>query len=224
MKIVILDSKYWPEAKKAGILQGEVEAVVQSAVSDASKLLGSLPEYVNVVVYPESSENVIPETGIMGMTYSDEYASVYFDYTLPFGKDSLVKGLRECIFHELVHAATFKHDPWQPDVLFGAVTEGLATVFERDYAGATPLWGSYEDDSVMAEWYSELENLPKSKTKNNEYFFKHSDGRRWVVYKTGVWMIDKLLESGEDLFDLMRMNHKDVVARFVSLEDSGDQE
>lgn len=218
MNVVILDSKYWPDVQKRGVEKKDIADEVRSASDEVLGLIDSLPEYVNLVAYPTVARDVIPETGIMGMTYSDEYASVYFDCTLPYGKEGLFQGLRETIFHELVHAATFKHDTWQPGVLFGVVTEGLATVFERDYAGAIPLWGLYEDDLIMTEWYSELENLPKSDTKNNEYFFKHSDGRRWIVYKTGVWMIDKLLESGEDLFDLIRMNHKDLIAKFNLLE------
>lgn len=218
MNVVVLDSKYWPDVQDRGVEKKDIADVVRSVADEVLGLVDSLPEYVNLVVYPSVADDVIVETGIMGMTYSDEYASVYFDCTLPYGKERLLSGLREAVFHELVHAATFRHDPWQPDVLFGVVTEGLATVFERDYAGATPLWGSYEDDLVMTEWYLELKNLPKSETKNGEYFFKHSDGRKWIVYKTGSWMIDKLLESGEDLFDLIRMNHKDVITKFNLLE------
>ena len=217
MNIVILDSKHWPDVQSRGVSKQEVAEVVEAAAHAARKLLLALPEYVNLVVYPTVADEVIPETGGSGMTYTDEYVSVFFDHTLPYGKEKLLDELRTTTFHELVHAVTFHHEPWQPSVLFGAVTEGLATVFERDYADSQPLWGSYEDDVTMQAWLDELRELPVMKDKNMEYTILHPDGRKWIAYKTGTWVIDKLCESGEDLFELMKLGHKDVLAKFEAL-------
>lgn len=217
MRVVLLDSKHWPDLQKRGIQEYEVQKVVEEATGEVGKLIAFLPSYVNLVVYPAIAEDVIPETGVMGMTYSDEYASVYFDHAVPYGKAKLLEAIRTTTFHELVHAATFQYEAWQPDVLFGATTEGLATVFERDYANSQPLWAKYEDDEVMYGWLQELKELPETGEKNRDYFVKHPDGRKWIVYKTGVWIIDQLLESGEDLFQLMKLNHKDLLAKFEAL-------
>lgn len=214
MNVVVLDSKYWPGLEKRGIKKSEIKNATESAAKEVEGLISSLSPHVNLVVDPTVAENVIPETGGMGMTYSDEYVSVSFDHTLPYGKEKLLKEIRSTTYHELVHAVSFLHDPWQPGVLFGCVTEGLATVFEREYAHSEPLWGKYEDDTVMQLWLQELKELPDSEVKNHDYFIKHPDGRKWIVYKTGTWIIDKLLESGEDLFELMQLNHKDVIAKF----------
>ena len=214
MNVVVLDSKHWLNLEKQGIEKQEVQKVAEAAAKEVAELIPFLPSYVNLVVYPSGAEDVIPETGDMGMTYSDEYASVYFDHSVPYGKNKLLNGIRTTTFHELVHAATFQHEPWRPGVLFGVVTEGLATVFERDHAGAQPLWGKYEDDETMCEWLHELKELPDAAEKNRDYFVNHPDGRKWIVYKTGVWIVDKLLESGEDLFQLMKLNHMDVMSKF----------
>lgn len=196
MNIVILDSKHWPDLQDRGITKQDIQEVVETAVKEVAESRLPLPDYVNVVVYPAEAGDVIPETGVMGMTYSDEYVSVYFDHTLPYGKKKLYEALRATVFHELVHATTFQYEPWQPGVLFGAVTEGLATVFERDHADARPLWADYEGRLVMRDWLDELKALPDETEKNRDYFFQHPDGRRWIVYKTGVWIIDTLLSSG----------------------------
>ena len=217
MNVVVLDSKHWPDVDRRGVKKEEVKKVARAAAKEVSGLISLLPSYVNLVVYPSDPSNVIPETGDMGMTYSDEYASVYFDHTIPYGKDKLLQGIRTTTFHELVHAASFSHDPWQPSVLYGVVTEGLATVFERDYADSKPLWGKYEDEQTMRMWLSELKELPDTGEKNHDYFISHPDGRKWIVYKTGVWVIDRLLTSGEDLFELMKLGHEDLLAKFDAL-------
>lgn len=218
MKVVTLDSKYWPDTQSRGVNEQEVQEVAEAAAGRVAELLSFLPSYVNLVVYPSIASDVIPETGCMGMTYSDEYASVFFDHTVPYGKEKLLDSIRTTVFHELVHAATFQYEPWQPGVLFGVTTEGLATVFERDYAGAKPLWGNYEDDATMHAWLGELKSLPNTGEKNRDYFVQHPDGRKWIVYKTGVWMIDKLLASGEDLLQLMQLSHKEIISKFEALE------
>lgn len=217
MNVVVLDSKHWPSVHEHGVEKQEIFDVVSSAVQEVEKLIPFIPDYVNFVAYPAEPEEVIPETGAMGMTYSDEYASAYFDYNVPYGKEKLLSEMRGTVFHELVHATTFHYEPWKPGVLFGVTTEGLATVFERDYAKAQPLWGEYEDDTTMREWFNELKKLPDTKEKNRDYFFTHPDGRKWIVYKTGVWVVDTLLKSGEDLFELMKLNHKDVIAKLEAL-------
>lgn len=217
MRIVMLDSKHWSDAQKHGVDEREVHEIVEKAAQEVAELIPFLPTYVNIVVYPTVAEDVIPETGVMGMTYSDEYASVYFDHAIPYGNAKLFEAVRSTTFHELVHAATFQYESWQPDVLFGATTEGLATVFERDYANSEPLWASYEDDETMRDWLRELKELPVTGEKNRDYFVKHPDGRKWIVYKTGVWIVDKLLGSGEDLFQLMHLNHNELLTKFDTL-------
>jgi hypothetical protein len=219
MNVVILDSKHWADVEANSVEREEIRQAVEAAANEVVKLIPTLPRYVNLVVNPTMASEVIPETGDMGMTYSDEYASVYFDCKIPYGKEKLLKGLRTTTFHELVHATTFQHDPWQPGVLFGVVSEGLATVFERDYGGAKPLWGNYEDDATMDKWLGELKELPDTGEKNHSYFVNHPDGRKWIIYKTGAWVIDKLLESGEDLFQLMELRHDDVIAKFEALKE-----
>lgn len=213
-----LDARLWNESAEHGIDRDEISSYIASTATEAAKLLPSDFTYLNIVVSPTVPEWVTPETGVMGMTYSDEYIALTFDATIPYGHDSLKRALRSTAFHEMVHATTFAHDPWRSSALFGAVTEGLATVFERDYSGeAKPLWGDYEGGDVMSKWYQEIKSLPQTEQKDMSYFVAHSDGRKWIVYKTGVWMVDKLLTSGEDLFALMKLPHTDIIDKFEAL-------
>lgn len=218
LNTLTLDARLWNESTEHGVNRDEILSHIANATTDAARLLPSSFTYLNIVVSPTVSEWVIPETGVMGITYNDEYISLTFDAAIPYGLDSLRRALRSTTFHEMVHATTFVHDPWQSSALFGTVTEGLATVFERDYSGeAKPLWGNYEDDTTMSKWYQEIKLLPRTEQKDRNYFVAHNDGRKWIVYKTGVWIVDKLLASGEDLFALMKLSHADVIEKFEAL-------
>lgn len=217
MNALTLDARLWETASKNGADRSEVADLIARVAEEAAHHLPSGFTYLNILTSPVAAEWVIPESGVMGITYSDEYISMTFDAALPYGYDATKKALRATVFHEMVHAVTFAHDPWRADAMFGAVSEGLATVFEREYAGSGPPWGQYEPDEVMKQWYEELKKLPASEEKDRAYFFDHPDGRRWIVYKVGTWMIDKLLAVGEDLFDLMQLNHQVVIDKFEAL-------
>lgn len=214
MNVVSLDARMWNDSQ---VDRSEVTQIVEAAAQEAARLLPSEFNYLNIVVSPAEPSNVIPETGCMGVAYSDEYISMTFDPALPYGETAFRKYLREMVFHEITHAVMFANDPWQPSAMYGVMTEGVASVFERDYANGNPLWGKYESDEVMQSWYSELKSLPQSTQKDTKYFFKHPDGRRWIVYKTGVWVVDKLLAGDEDLFDLMQLTHQQIMQKFEAL-------
>ena len=216
MKVHLFDSPHWKEVREL-ITDDELQYAVEQAYGSARKYLPSMSDFVNISIEPVTKDVVIPETHVAGITYNGAFLSLLFDKNIPIPKNQLLNNLQKIMFHELTHIATFSHDPWQPGAIFGVVTEGLATVFERDYAKSEPLWGKYEVDSVMRIWYDELKSLPYSTTKNMHYFTDHPDGRRWIVYKTGTWIIDKLVNSGEDLFDLMNLSHAEIIQKFEAL-------
>lgn len=214
MKTIDLDSGLWTKALVQGVARVDMTKYVDTVAAEAAKILPSNFDFLNIQLEPVSSEYVIPETGVMGMTYDAMHLSIWFDPNVPYGVSEAKKSIRGTVFHEMVHATTFEHDAWRPDALFGAVSEGLATVFERDYSEVDPLWGKYENEATMRMWYEELKSLPQSDVKDRSYFVEHSDGRKWIVYKTGTWMIDNLLGSGTDLFELMGLDYDDIVRKF----------
>lgn len=217
MKVITLDAKLWNTAAEHGVSRDELTQVIETASREAADLLKNISPFCNVVISPTRAEWVIPETGTMGMTYSDEYVSLTFDPEAPYGVASLMRAMHTQVFHELTHSVSFGHDEWQPGVLFGVVTEGLATTFERDHGGGeAPLWGEYEDDATMRAWYLELKKLPESNEKDRRYFVEHSDGRKWIVYKTGVWMIDKLMADGASFDELLAASPTAIIERFDS--------
>ena len=90
-----------------------------------------------------------------------------------------------------------------------AVSEGMATVFAREYAGDHAPWGNYPDD--VASWVEELEGAPVSEYQ--QWMFQHPDGRRWIGYRTGTYLVDRATEAtGRTSIDLVRTPATEVIA------------
>ena len=72
--------------------------------------------------------------------------------------------LRATLFHEFHHLVRDANVPSR-SLMDRAVTEGMATAFERDFAGADAPWGKYPDN--VSDWVAELWHLggsPSSRT------------------------------------------------------------
>lgn len=206
MKVHVLESAKWPPGSDE--LQDQVKVTVEKAHSDAKNLLATIPAVTNIVVEPGSwgtSELMI----VGGYTHNPEHVYLNFDSSLPYGKKRLLTDLRGAVFHELNHAAYFAAISPEKDLSLveDAIFEGLATVFERDYSGGSkPAFSNYENDVVMREWLSEITDLGEAKDKLNNYKLIHPDGRRWISYKTGTWIVDRAIaKSGKSVINLSQI-------------------
>ena len=211
MRIITPDSKYWAVAEERGLSRDAVRRAVRAGANKALGLLPDVSEYLTIMVSPDEAGNTIAETGDGGITFTEEYISLVFDYNVPYGVQSMLSHLRGTTGHEIVHAASyFNVEGFRPAPLQAVVYEGLATVFEKTHYSDTPPWSMYTDDSTMMRWFEEIAALPTD-SKNYDYLFNHPDGRQWIIYKTGTWMIEKLLDTGVDFDTLLRMPHNDVI-------------
>ncbi len=78
---------------------------------------------------------------------------------------------------------------------------GLSTVFARDFADATFPWTDYPDD--VQDWVTELMETPED-NPGNHWLSRHPDGRRWVGYSVGTYLVDQALQaSGKSVVDLV---------------------
>lgn len=90
------------------------------------------------------------------------------------------------------------------------MSEGLATAFERDFAGTSPPWGSYGADA--SSWVEELLTLPLD-PDTSAWMVRHPDGRRWIGYKAGTFLADRATEaSGRSSADLVGIPTAELIA------------
>lgn len=144
--------------------------------------------------------DAMPPNGIM----------VTIDAARPEGVEAIVnKWLRPIMFHELHHLA--RSTAGVPgSIVERAVFEGMATVFERDFAKSETPWGAYPPNVI--DWANEFLKLPAD-APVRDWIHLHPDGRRWIGMKVGTYWVDQAIaRSGRSAADLATMPTADVLA------------
>jgi hypothetical protein len=171
-------------------------------------LLPALRRRVNLVV--STGSNVIPETGEVGFAVSPDTVNWTVDPARGVANVAR-RHLRHALFHELHHCVRLIRVPsyYTTDWYDGSVFEGLATVFERE-AGWSPPYGEYAVDEIV-QWADELFEQPVDDTFNH-WKFQHPDGRRWISYRVGAWVVDEAIKrSGRTAADLVWESTQTIV-------------
>lgn len=202
MKVYAFDAADWSIAERHGITRELAVLAVEQGLGTTKALLPTLSDHLNVVIRPNET-GIIPEYGTGARTHDAEFIEIWFDKNVPHGAKKTLESLRQTVFHETNHAARWSSIPEDYRLIEGAIFEGLATVFEREYAGYKPLYGAYEDDATMHEWLHEIQAAKEDWGQRDALFFDHPDGRRWIAYKSGTWIIDHAIKnSGKSIVEL----------------------
>ena len=185
-----------------------ISGIATSTIAEVRQLLPNTPERIELTVRPGT--DVIPEVGQTGDAMPPNGVMWTVDPSRPGGVAAVANGwLRACLFHELHHLARYASAAPR-SVVEHAVTEGLATAFERDFAGVTPPWGAYPAN--VAEWAAELAHLPADAPRDH-WLFGHPDGRRWIGYKVGTYWVDQArAKSGRSSAELVATPSAEILA------------
>jgi len=206
VKIHFAESKYGP--KLPANFKERYKQEVEKAYEEVTKLLPFGSKHINFFVQPRTY-GLIKETGDHARTHNSEFIEMAFDPTTDKrGLEVIISGIRPAVYHEMNHAARFNIPIYHNKFIEVCIMEGLATVFAREYTGEKALWGQYPKD--VTKWLQEIID------KNDmfywqEYLFKHPDGRRWIGYKVGTYIIDQTLEhSDKSIAELSKMECDDI--------------
>jgi uncharacterized protein YjaZ len=176
-----------------------IENIAENTLPEIRRLLPGVPAHIELTVRPGT--NVSPETGEGGDAMPPNGLMFTVDPTRPGGVTAITKAwLRSFLFHDIHHLVRYPFE--NPESLIEhAVTEGMATAFERDFAGTVPPMGLYPDN--VAEWAAELLALPGNSSRK-DWMFNHPDGRRWIGYKVGTYWVDQArAKTGKSAADLV---------------------
>jgi len=188
--------------------QRRIAKVATTTVPEVRALLPTLPPQIVVKVRPWSK--VVPETGEAG-TWSPPNV-VYWSVDPRHGDGPAAtaeRAMRTTLYHELHHVVRRASVPSR-SIVDRVVTEGLATVFERDGTGNAPPWGEYPDD--VASWAVEVMALPPT-ADPQPWMSRHPDGRRWIGYKVGAYLADCAHRaSGRSVASLVAVSTNDLIA------------
>jgi hypothetical protein len=176
-----------------------IETIANAAAAEVRRALPALPRTLTLQVRPGGE--VIAETGETATAILPGTVHWTVDPTRHGGVRAIAgKQLRATLFHELHHLVR-DASVRSITLIDRAVTEGLATAFERDAAGGATPWGQYSDE--VSAWTTELMALPDD-TRRDHWMGRHPDGRRWIAFKVGTYLVDRAVRaSGRSPADLV---------------------
>ena len=129
-----------------------IARVAGTAARDARNHLPALAPQITLQV--RSGNDVIPEIGAGGEASPPAYVRWTVDSDRPEGVVKIAESyLRQALFHEFHHLVRGTAHSGS-GLMDSVITEGMATAFERDFAGAAVPWGEYPDD--VSAWVEEL--------------------------------------------------------------------
>lgn len=155
------------------------------AALDARRSLPALASRITLRV--QSGKDVIPELGATAAAVAPDWVSWTVDPDNPQGVLRIAEShLRGALFHEFHHLV--RGTAIKPQALMDhVVTEGLATAFERDFAGVSPPWAQYPEE--VSNWVDELLKQPATANRH-DWMSQHPDGRRWIGLRAGTSLVD----------------------------------
>jgi Predicted Zn-dependent protease (DUF2268) len=201
------------ESARSSISDAERRTIQEMAASiddDVRAVLAGLP--VSVVLEVRAEQQPYSRTGASGAALGSERIEWVVDTSRAEGVVAIAeRTLRAIMFHELHHLArgcTQSGPPFR-SFIDGAICEGMATAFARDFASAEQPWQIYP--SEVESWFEQVKDLSASAT-TGEWMFFHSDGRAWVGYKVGTFLVDRAMQaSGRSAADLVGVASEDIV-------------
>lgn len=166
-----------------------------------------------------TASRVIPELGCTGSAISGSRIRWAVDPSRQGGLVTIAKTqLRRTLVHEPHHVArgwVRDGSAIQPTLMDAVVSEGLATAFERDVTGHKPPWGEYPAE--VTDWIGELLRVPHTASYRS-WMFSHPDVRRWIGYRTGVYIVDKVrMKTGLSAAELVNASTSEVL-RLAGIE------
>jgi hypothetical protein len=185
-----------------------IRDVAERAVVDARKHLPALPGHLRITL--QAGSRVIPETGEMGEVGLPSAVYWTVDPTHDGGVIAVVTAqLRATLLHEWYHLVREAKVPTH-SLVDRAISEGLATAFERDVGKRGTPWGAYTAE--VDAWTAEFLALPRD-ARDRDWMYLHPDGRRWIGYKVGTRLADRArLTSGLSLTELATVPTNQIVA------------
>ena len=103
----------------------------------------------------------------------------------------------------------FKHTNFFVQPRTYTLMEETGDSVARDYADYMAPWSKYPDN--IADWVQEI--IDKNDQFNGQdYRFKHADGRRWIAYKVGTYIVDQAIKnSGQSVIELSQLDCTEVL-------------
>ena len=191
-----------------------IASIAETTETEVREVLPTLD--LNLVLVVKTGTFVIEQTGETGKALSPGTIQWTVDNSRPEGVIAIARAhLRHTLFHEFHHLVRRwlieGGDPTHRASFVGAaISEGMATAFARDFGGERAPWADYPDD--IEAWVEEIRRLPTNGYRYDHWMFRHPDGRQWIGYRAGTYLVDRAMRaSGKNAVELSTTPAKDIL-------------
>ncbi|MEP0006435.1 MAG: DUF2268 domain-containing putative Zn-dependent protease [Balneola sp.] len=192
-----------------------IQQVISSQAKEAAAILEKLPASViiRVQIIDRDLQTV---DGVTGWTNEHDpigrivvlISKVYPGGPLQAAKD----GMKTLIFHEFHHLTrgwSIKQNEYAQGIDNALINEGLAVVFAEEYTGIHHEVNAYPEEAQ--EWVEEILELPKDANYSHWVSGEHPDGRKFIGYRTGNYVIRKAMKrSGKSVLELSELSPSEI--------------
>lgn len=144
-------------------------------------------------------DNLDAVGGVTGIAMTPTRIELQLSRTSANKFDEVIEtGLRATLYHEfhhLVRGWTVEGNLFGPGIPTAAVNEGLAIVFAEQMSGVEEPWLNYPPN--VNDWLDEILALPLRANYQQWMMGTHPDGRQYIGYRVGKYIIDSALKSSQ---------------------------
>ena len=204
------------DGKKFTELQKDyIRELIITSENEVRDLLPKLPDSIKVIV-----ENVDWDLdivgGVTGRTETNSPPLVMVQISSKYREgiiDSVNSALRSTIFHEFHHLSrgwAIQDNKFSYGIPNAMVNEGLAVAFTEIYTGSVSEVNSYTDEAD--NWVKEILVLPLDASYSDWVMGEHPDGRTYIGYRTGNYLIRKAMGmSGKNILEMSELTPNEII-------------
>ena len=192
-----------------------VREVIINSEMEVRNLFPKLPDSIKVIV-----ENVDWDLdivgGVTGRTETNSPPLVLVQISRKYREgiiDSINSALRATIFHEFHHLLrgwAIQDNKFSYGIPNAMVNEGLAVAFTEIYTGNISEANAYTDEADI--WVKEILALPIDASYSEWVMGEHPDGRTYIGYRTGNYLIRKAMtKSGKNILELSELMPDEII-------------
>ena len=191
--------------------KGKILRVAETTYEEVKEFLPMLTDELDIEIRIDS---VYQSSGNSGYAMSPTKIIWIVDPSKGGILEIVDSGMRHTLFHEMHHLVrgwTVEGGKPKTSFMDGVIAEGLAVVFERDFAGSNPPTADYP--SNVSEWVDELKRLPIDADYRKWMYFNSDGYRELMGYRAGTYIVDKAMAaSGETAVTLVNVPTEEILS------------
>ena len=192
-----------------------LDSLAQSTEAKMREVFPNLPGKITLTVSTMDRDVEIVD-GVTGVTFNhkpDGEISVQISTVYPGGTIAAIRAGFETVlyheFHHLIRGWSIHQNEFEQGIFIATINEGLAVVFAEENTGRKQVANAFPIEAE--DWAKEILELPKDADYQEWVAGYHPDGRTFIGYRIGNYIVRKAMEnSGKDIVTISRLTPAEI--------------